>query len=253
MVYSNKPPITDGRARLLVRKTKRLSPSGQFLAVAVLGLGCVVALFWSLTAGSTPLSVLIGMGFYSSALWIAFRAFGESYPHAALGWCNTVTIFRATLVSVLVAWLFTQPVGPWPIIGVATLAFVLDGFDGWLARREGYASNFGARFDMEVDSVLALALAFHAYLSGNVGIAVILLGLPRYIFFVAHYQLPWLAGDLPPRFSRKVVCVLQISALIILLLPMLRAPLSDLIVGLVAAALIWSFWLDVRVLLRSRS
>jgi phosphatidylglycerophosphate synthase len=35
----------------------------------------------------------------------------------------------------------------------------LDGLDGWLARRFGLASAYGARFDMEVDGFLILVLA----------------------------------------------------------------------------------------------
>jgi multidrug efflux pump subunit AcrA (membrane-fusion protein) len=36
---------------------------------------------------------------------------------------------------------------------------MLDGVDGWLARRHEIASRFGARFDMEVDALLILALS----------------------------------------------------------------------------------------------
>ncbi len=255
MVYSSKPPTADDpdhRSPSPVLQIKRLGPSGQFLGVGTFGLGGAVVLFWSQTGEFAPLGVLIGAGFYCLILGIAFRTFSKSYPHAAIGWGNTVTIFRLSLVSVLVAWLITPPAGPWPILAVATLAFMLDGLDGWLARREGYASEFGASFDMEVDSVLALALAIHAFLNGSIGVYVILLGLPRYIFFAAHYKMPWLMGDLPPRFSRKAVCVLQMIALIALLLPMVQMPLSLLIFGLTAAVLIWSFWVDVRGLWRAR-
>ena len=39
------------------------------------------------------------------------------------------------------------------------LLLALDGLDGWAARRQGLVSAFGARFDMEVDALLILALA----------------------------------------------------------------------------------------------
>jgi len=255
MVFSSKPPVADHpprRSHWPIPEIKGLGPKAQFRCVGAFGLLVVAAFFWPLSDGLAGPGMLISLGIYSFALGIAYFAFGRTYPHAAIGWCNIVTMFRLSLVSVLVAWLFTPPVGIWSVFAVATLAFALDGLDGWLARREGYVSDFGARFDMEVDSVLALALALHAYLYGDVSAFVILLGLPRYIFHVAQTQMPWLARDLPPRFSRKVVCVLQISALIALQLPMMRAPLSDLVAGVAAIALIWSFWLDVRLLWRVR-
>jgi hypothetical protein len=72
----------------------------------------------------------------------------------------------------------------WAVFAVAVIALSLDGIDGWLARRQGYVSDFGARFDMEVDSVLALVLALSAAVSSGLGPLAILLGLPRYAFAV---------------------------------------------------------------------
>ena len=43
----------------------------------------------------------------------------------------------------------------------------LDGVDGWLARRSGIASAFGARFDMEIDALLILVLAVLAWRSAR--------------------------------------------------------------------------------------
>ena len=75
---------------------------------------------------------------------------------AGLGPANWVTLSRATLV-LSVAALVPQPeilvdAGYWWIIGVMTVAMVLDGVDGRIARRTGTATTFGARFDMERDS-----------------------------------------------------------------------------------------------------
>ena len=48
-------------------------------------------------------------------------------------------------------------------------ATVLDGLDGWLARRAGMASAFGARFDVEVDALLIQALAILTWRYGKAG------------------------------------------------------------------------------------
>jgi phosphatidylglycerophosphate synthase len=124
--------------------------------------------------------------------------------------------------------------------------------DGWLARRGGHVSDFGARFDMEVDGVLALVLALLAYAGGHAGALIVLLGVPLYLFRVAQIALPWLRGDLPPRFSRKLVCVVQIAVLIAVLVPPVSRPVADLLAAVAAAGLLWSFLVDIRWLWRAR-
>ncbi len=253
MVPMNKTPGAENATRRLsIWPITRQSPAAQFLSVGLFGLVGVVLLGGALTGGIVTPGVLGATGFYGLALLVALFALRRSYPHPAIGFCNAVTLLRLMFVSALIAGLVTQSVGPWPVFGVAAVALALDGVDGWLARREGYVSDFGATFDMEVDAVLALVLAFHAYFGGSVGAYVIILGLPRYLFLIAQFPLPWLKADLPPRFSRKVVCVLQISALIAVLLPVIQTPFSDAIVVFAAAAVIWSFWLDVRWLWQAR-
>ena len=43
----------------------------------------------------------------------------------------------------------------------------LDGVDGWLARRRGMSSAFGARFDMEIDALLVQVLAILVWRYGK--------------------------------------------------------------------------------------
>ena len=218
----------------------------------MLGLLAVLGLSTGLTGGVATPGVFAAAGFYGLAICFALAMLRKSYPHRYIGLCNVVTIVRLVITSGLVAALFDPAAGPWPIFALAVMALSLDGIDGWLARRGGYESAFGAMFDMEVDSAFALLLAFHAFLGGSVGVYVIILGLPHYIFLIAQLPMPWLVRDLPPRFSRKVVCVLQISSLILVLLPFVQTPLSDAVVLIAAGTLIWSFWLDVRWLWQAR-
>lgn len=227
------------------------SATAQFLAVGAVGAIGAAVLAWALIENLA--GVLSGLAVYALVMAVAVIGLRASYPHRVIGLCNVATIARLMLVSVLIAALIAPSAPPWPVFAVAVAAFALDGLDGWLARREGYASAFGARFDMEVDSILALTLALLAWQSGHVGAYVIILGLPRYAFWVAQFAFPWLAGELPDRFTRKVVCVVQISALILVLAPFVSAPLAGAVAGLAAVALVWSFSLDVRLLWRTRA
>ena len=74
---------------------------------------------------------------------------------------------------------------------------------------------------------------------------VLLLGGMRYLFVLAAFVLPWLAAPLPQRFRRKLVCVIQIGALVILLAPVVMPPVSVGLALVALALLTWSFAADV--------
>lgn len=176
-------------------------------------------------------------------LCVAFLVL-RHYPHDRFGSCNAVTLARAAMVVALLAMLWSGARG-WDVMLVATIALSLDGVDGWLARRDGLTSDFGARFDMETDAALALVLAAHVWFGGMAGPEVLLLGLMRYGFVLAFWPFPWLAAALPQRFGRKVVCVIQISALILLQMPGLMPGQAQMVAWFAVLALIWSFGRDV--------
>jgi phosphatidylglycerophosphate synthase len=222
-------------------------------AAGLVGLGVAFWLGLLLTGDAARLPVLGGAGVFALGMGIALSGLRRDYPHGAIGLCNLVTVARLALTSALIAALLAPHPAPWGVFAVAVIAFLLDGVDGWLARREGYASAFGARFDVEVDALLALTLALFAAIHGGVGAYVILLGLPRYLFVAAQVPFQWLNAPLPERFSRKVVCVLQIAALILVIVPGLPPAMSGPAAGIAALALLWSFWVDLRWLWLARS
>jgi phosphatidylglycerophosphate synthase len=183
----------------------------------------------------------------------AMKPLGYARPN--FGLANSVTLFRLALlcltgVGLLRGDLLTT-VGPL-VFAIAGLALALDGVDGWLARRGGSATAFGARFDMEVDAAFACMLSLVLLVSGQVGPEILLLGLLRYVFVLAGLLWPRLNGPLPERFGRKVVCVLQIGTLCLLLLPDLPAWLVQGLVAGMSALLLWSFGRDTLYLARQR-
>ena len=255
MFSSNRPTNAAGADPLMPDVTspiKLTGPGAQFLGVGIVGLGALIMLGAVVTGDDPSLALAVSVVGYGIALGVAQFALRRTYPHAAIGLCNAVTVVRLVLTCVVLAAVFASSPAAWPVFAIALTAFLLDGADGWLARREGYASNFGARFDVEVDAALALILAIYAHVHADVGAYVILLGLPRYLFIVAQYPLPWLSRQLPERFIRKVVCVAQISVLIAVLLPFVGTSLGGITVGVTALALMWSFAIDVRWLWMAR-
>jgi phosphatidylglycerophosphate synthase len=168
------------------------------------------------------------------------------HPLAGFGLANQITALRALLVA-LVAAAIGEPVDPPVAAGAVVLALLatfLDGVDGWLARRTGTAGEFGARFDMEVDALLILALATLVWRYEKAGVWVLLSGLLRYLFMGAGWMMPWLSERLPASRRRQAICVVQIGGLMLALTPAITPPASTLLAGIALAALCYSFLVD---------
>jgi phosphatidylglycerophosphate synthase len=202
--------------------------------------------------GAAPGGFALASAGYALGLGLTLTLFRRGFPHPTLGACNVVTLARLALTAALLAPLAGGTAPPMAIVTLAALALSLDGLDGWLARRTAWVSDFGARFDMEVDSGLALVLALNAWTAGMAGLAVLLLGLPRYLFAAALLVFPWLNRPLPDRFSRKAVCVAQIAGLMALQLPVFAGLPAQMIVAAILVALVWSFGRDLVWLWRAK-
>jgi len=169
------------------------------------------------------------------------------HPHARFGAANGVTLARATMACAL-AGLIGHPdmlhqLG-WLITAMAGIALLLDGVDGWLARRYGTMSKFGARFDMETDAATILVLAILVFESGKAGVWILLAGSLRYLFVLASFALPRLAAPLPPSRRRQIICVAQVGALAACTAPVVGNYTSNAIAGLALTLLIASFAID---------
>jgi phosphatidylglycerophosphate synthase len=183
---------------------------------------------------------------FAAILGLSIGFLQQHHPFARFGAANQITTLRAILVA-LVAGLVGEP--QLPAIAAAAVAaslvvVLLDGVDGWLARRQQIASPFGARFDMEIDALLILALSVLAWRYGKAGGWVIASGLLRYWFVAAGAVLPWLRGALPASRRRQAICVVQIAALTLAMVPAIEPPASTLLAAAALIALGFSFLSD---------
>lgn len=172
------------------------------------------------------------------------------------GWANRATLLRGSLVIVLVALApFAGHVTDslWLYGWMALLALILDGVDGKVARATGSQSDFGARFDMELDALFILGLSIAVLALGKAGPWVLALGLVRYAFVGASHFLTWLNAPLPESFRRKTVCVWQIVTLLVAVLPPINTLFASTTLATALALLVWSFYLDIRWLYQRRN
>ncbi len=220
----------------------------DLLAGSVLLFGVTITTRWFLDL--PPTYVIATVGLYGAVAIALAAASPRLFRDSGMGAANRVTLARASLILPLASLVWhpeaLTPVGGWWIIGLGTAAMVLDAVDGWVARRTHSATEFGARFDMELDTLLICILALLVWRSAKVGSWVVLLGVMRYMFVLAGYAWNWLRAELPPSLRRKTACVIQGVALLVCLGPIIPSPMAVLAATLGLATVSYSFAVDVR-------
>lgn len=232
-----------------LKASARMVLGGVFAAAVV---GYVLAdMHWSLGRSAVIAAAILLLAIFSLVVHGLHHHGFERF-----GLANTVTAVRAALVSLVSATIFFPgtmqhaQATTWALVLLVLIALALDGVDGYLARRFGQESALGARFDMEIDALLILCLSAAAFLLGKAGLWVLLIGLMRYGFVLAQYPLPRLKAPLPPSFRRKLVCVVQITVLCLILVPVVMPPLSSWLAAMALLLLSYSFAVDCLYLLR---
>ena len=249
----NVSPLSPAATAALASRTGDIALVGLELGMGMALLGLVLAGL-VVAIGLPGLSVMWAVLVYAGMVVLVLRHWPDQGQ--SLGVANRITLGRGLLVAVLAGATAGFPTLA-PHAGVlalvALVALALDGVDGWAARRWHCASEFGARFDMELDAFLMLVLCALLWVLDKAGMWVFAIGGMRYLFVVATRVWPWLAAPLPPSQRRKVVCVWQIGSLLVCLLPGVRGSSAQILLGAALALLVWSFALDVRWLQRQHA
>jgi len=178
------------------------------------------------------------------------------------GAANLVTLARVVGTSWVLGLTLQALLGQLPpggllaMVVVGTCCLVLDGVDGAVARARGETSAFGARFDMETDAALLLALSLAVPALGVTGWWVLAIGGLRYAYVAAGWFAPrriraTLQIPLPHHYSRKVIAVIQgvtlLAALALELTGVAAAvpAVPPILLAGSLATLVWSFGRDV--------
>ena len=218
------------------------------LAVALMAAAMLVLLIGQM---AHPLRIAQSLLPFALIGGFLFCGLGHHAPHTRFGAANLVTLARAAGVCLLAGLIGRAEEAAalgWLLPLAAAALLVMDGLDGWLARRFGLASAYGARFDMEVDGFLILVLSLLVAGGTAAGPWVVLCGAWRYLFLAGLVLLPRYDRPLPPSLRRKSVFVVQALGLLAALVPGLpdlaAIALAVAATGLVSASFaIDSFWL----------
>ena len=166
-----------------------------------------------------------------------------------LGPADRVTAVRAVLACGVAALTVRGLVTPLDgrltavLVGGSVVALALDAVDGFVARRTGTVSAFGASFDMETDAFLIAVLSVHV--APRLGWWVLAIGAMRYAYVLAARALPWLRRPTPPRYWAKVVAAVQGVVLTVAASTLLPPSTAQLALALALLLLVESFGHDV--------
>lgn len=202
---------------------------------------------------STALALALTLGsvWVSSPIPLALGAAGFMgvmlYRSGHFTLPNAVTFSRLVL---FVGALLVAPRDVSVVLPCALLAWVLDGVDGWLARRRNQATEFGALFDQETDAALVLLLCVSLMATRGFGPWVLIAGLLRYLLVFAR---AFARGPIAERRSSmgRVIFSFSYLSLTFALWPALDA-LSAFTVPASVALLLYSFLPDFAAIARAR-
>lgn len=143
------------------------------------------------------------------------RGQGSWTPAGAFGLPNLITTVRLLMTMGLLFAYGRQP--GWQLALAAALILLLDAADGWLARRTGQSSAFGASFDVEADGLLVMTIAMLLFSRGTAGAWVLVAGLLRYLYVLAPALFPTPVGQAPRSRHGRIVYVTMLTCFMLAL------------------------------------
>jgi uncharacterized membrane protein YbhN (UPF0104 family)/phosphatidylglycerophosphate synthase len=174
--------------------------------------------------------------------FLVAQARGAWTPTGSFGLPNAVTTLRLVVTMAMLLAFAHEP--GWMLAVAALFNLLLDVVDGWLARRSGLSGEFGARYDIEADALLVLALGILLHHRGLAGPWVILAGAWRYLYVLTPLLFPTPLGEARRSRHGRFAYVLMLTCFMLTLVlpPGMGAPLS--LIGTVAVSLsfLHSFW-----------
>lgn len=161
---------------------------------------------------------------------------GRWTPKDSFGAANVVTTARIGLSGLLLPAASAHSAA---LVALSLLILALDGLDGWLARRRGLSSEFGAFFDKESDALFLLLLCGIAAVRGPLPAWILGVGLLRYGFVVLVFLLPTPKNRETRSTLARYVYGCMVCALLLSFLP--YPGLYRPVVAVATAALVTSF------------
>lgn len=150
---------------------------------------------------------------------------------------NFVTLLRLSLLFLL---LYTYDAFSGKILAaIALIIVLLDGLDGFLARKLNNPSDFGAYFDMETDAFYVCTTICIHYAQNKVGLCLMFIAILRYLYFLLLLLFkPQKQKESRDNFAQLIAVFLMLS----LIIPFISPSAIYLPVLIISSFLVlWSF------------
>jgi phosphatidylglycerophosphate synthase len=239
------PPPHNERAALRFRTGVYVTLGGVAVTAAAAAVASLSAFTEGFVIGALIPYLIVGL--------VVFARITAYHPYAVFGVANALTLTRLVITALLGGLAYEVTVHglrpedwiAWGFCALAAGAIIVDGLDGYSARRQNLASDFGGRFDMEVDALQILFLCVIAVALGKAGAWILVGGALRYAWEIAAVFWSALKRPLPPSFRRKLISVIMGGTLAGLLAPVIMPPFSTMLAAVALALLVYSFAVDV--------
>ncbi|HTV24999.1 MAG TPA: lysylphosphatidylglycerol synthase domain-containing protein [Polyangiaceae bacterium] len=143
------------------------------------------------------------------------RSQGRWTPGGRFGSPNAITTLRLLLTMALLFAYGREP--GWQLAGAAGIILLLDVVDGWVARRTGQSSEFGASYDVEADALLVMSITLLLFTRGTAGAWVLVAGLLRYAYVLAPALFPTPVGQAPRSRHGRITYVTMLTSFMLAL------------------------------------
>lgn len=209
---------------------------------------CMLLVVVAMVAG-VPVIMLPVVAVLSLSVYLVRICKLPSGRRLFLGLANVITLARGALV-VVVFLAFTQ-LPSWLTGLLLLLALILDGIDGFVARRWNEADICGQFLDVEVDALFVLSLCVLLWRYSDVPAPILFIGLLRYLYllFLAYF-VP--REKLEPR--RRYASIVAVFLLLALIArAVYAAPILDGLLLIACALVVWSFSRSLQYQIMDRS
>ena len=125
------------------------------------------------------------------------------------GFANIVTFLRMAM-TFLVGFTFGS-LHPFFVLGIFIGILILDGIDGYLARKYNTGSPFGETFDIETDALFTLMLCGVLYLAGYMPWWIMFSGILRYGYVLLEYLLGTSKKKSPTHKHARILSIVVFS------------------------------------------
>lgn len=190
---------------------------------------------------------LIGISFLAFICHINKALKPLNFQPLGLGIPNLITIAR----FIVLMWfaLFHRGYSDLTLFIAFTVVILLDGLDGFVARRFGQCSSQGEQLDAETDAQLVWLLSWIHYTSGNVDWWILVPGSLRYTYQLLFFWVP-VAPNFPSKKFRATVAVIFFLSLSLTFV--LPVEIATYLLAFASSLIIVSFGLSLYGSLTSR-